>query len=148
MNQISVNEYLGLYLDKSYPQTSNLANFTAIIKEMISDLNWVGFYLYNQKELYLGPFQGKSATQLIPLGSGVCGTSAKNKEILVVDDVHQFEGHIACDDASNSEIVIPVIINDELFGVLDIDSPSLNRFDQATINTLKSAVDYLIQYLS
>jgi GAF domain-containing protein len=148
MNQISLNEYLGLYLDRKYHQTTNLSNFTAIVKEMIPDLNWVGFYLYNGSSLYLGPFQGKAAVQTIPMNEGVCGVSASRQETIVVDDVHQFEGHIACDDASNSEIVIPLIINQELFAVLDIDSPIKNRFDEKTVNTLKNAVDLLYQYIS
>lgn len=148
MEQISLNEYLDLYLDESYHKTSNLANFAAVVMEMIPHLNWVGFYLYNGQELYLGPFQGKAAVQTIPLGEGVCGVSAKKQETLVVDDVHQFEGHIACDDASNSEVVIPIIIKDQLFGVLDIDSPLKNRFDQATLKTLKEGLNLLIESIS
>lgn len=148
MEQISLNEYLELYLDNSYHQTTNLANFTAVIMEMVPNLNWVGFYLFSGRGLYLGPFQGKAAVQTIALGDGVCGVSAKKQETLVVDDVHQFDGHIACDDASNSEIVIPIILNKQLFGVLDIDSPLKNRFDQPTINTLNKAVNLLIGYIS
>ena len=147
MNQITVNEYLSLYLDKDYKQVTNLANFTAVIKEMIENLNWVGFYLYDGNELYLGPFQGKAAVQTIPMGEGVCGTSASSQEMIVVDDVHQYEGHIACDDASNAEIVIPIIKNKQLIGVLDIDSPVHNRFDQMTVKTIQEAVDFLFDFL-
>ncbi|MGE4571775.1 MAG: GAF domain-containing protein [Candidatus Izemoplasmatales bacterium] len=147
MAQISVNEYLGLYLDKNYQTLTNQANFVAIIKEMVPNLNWVGFYLYDGKELYLGPFQGKAAVQTIPMGEGVCGTSAEKRQTLVVDDVHAFAGHIACDDASNSEIVIPIIKNNNLIGVLDIDSPIKNRFDQETVKTLEKAVDFLFDFL-
>jgi len=148
MDQLTIEDYIGLYLDKSYSQVTNLSNFTAIIMEMVSNLNWVGFYLYNGQELYLGPFQGKAAVQTISIGEGVCGLSAEKKEMIVVDDVHQFEGHIACDDASNSEIVIPIIINDRLFGVLDIDSPVHNRFDALTAKELNDAVKLLSKYLS
>ena len=147
MNQITINEYLSLYLDKEYKQITNLANFVAIIKEMIENLNWVGIYLYDGKELYLGPFQGKAAVQTIPMGEGVCGTAAKTKEMIVVDDVHAYEGHIACDDASNAEIVIPILVNGTLLGVLDIDSPVHHRFGQETINTIQKAVDFLFDFL-
>ncbi|HKL47046.1 MAG TPA: GAF domain-containing protein, partial [Candidatus Izemoplasmatales bacterium] len=126
---------------------TNLANFVAIIKEMIENLNWVGIYLYDGKELYLGPFQGKAAVQTIPMGEGVCGTAAKTKEMIVVDDVHAYEGHIACDDASNAEIVIPILVNGTLLGVLDIDSPVHHRFGQETINTIQKAVDFLFDFL-
>ncbi len=147
MDRISVNEYLGLFLDKEYKPITNQANFVAIIKEMIPNLNWVGFYLYDGKELYLGPFQGKAAVQTIPMGEGVCGTAAKTREMIVVKDVHDFDGHIACDDASNSEIVIPIIKNNELIGVLDIDSPVVNRFDEDTVKTISKSVDFLFDFL-
>ncbi|MDA3931565.1 MAG: GAF domain-containing protein [Tenericutes bacterium] len=147
MNQISINEYLGLYLDKKYKQTTNLANFAAIIKEMVPQLNWVGFYLFDENELYLGPFQGKAAVQTIMMGDGVCGTSANKKVTIIVKDVHAYPGHIACDDASNSEIVIPIIKNNELLGVLDIDSPVINRFDKNTAETLQKSVDFLFDFL-
>lgn len=147
MNQISINEYLGLYLDKDYKQITNLANFSAVIKEMVPQLNWVGFYLYDGKELYLGPFQGKAAVQTIPIGEGVCGTAAKKRETIVVDDVHAYPGHIACDDASNAEIVIPIVKNDKLIGVLDIDSPVIKRFDKKTAETLQKSVDFLFDFL-
>lgn len=147
MDKISVNDYLSLYLDKEYKDITNMANFVAIIKEMVPHLNWVGFYLFDGNELYLGPFQGKAAVQTIPMGEGVCGISAKNQEKIVVDDVHQFEGHIACDDASNSEIVIPIVKNKKLIGVLDIDSPQHNRFDQKTVELLEESVAFLFDFL-
>lgn len=147
MDKISVNEYLSLYLDKEYKDITNMANFVAIIKEMVAHLNWVGFYLFDGHDLYLGPFQGKAAVQTIPMGEGVCGISAKTQEKIVVDDVHQFEGHIACDDASNSEIVIPIVKNNQLIGVLDIDSPQHNRFDQKTVELLDQAVAFLFDFL-
>lgn len=147
MDKISVNDYLSLYLDKEYKDITNMANFVAIIMEMVPHLNWVGFYLFDGHELYLGPFQGKAAVQTIPMGEGVCGISAKNQEKIVVDDVHQFEGHIACDDASNSEIVIPIVKNNKLIGVLDIDSPQHNRFDQETVKLLEESVSFLFDFL-
>ena len=95
----------------------------------LEGINWAGFYLFENGELVLGPFQGKPACVKIPLGKGVCGTAAENNKTLRVDDVHSFKGHIACDSASNSEIVIPINKNGALFGVLDIDSPHFARFD-------------------
>lgn len=111
----------------------NLANASALIYQTLPDLNWAGFYLTDsaQNQLVLGPFQGKTACIRIPWGKGVCGTAAKNDSVQRIDDVHQFPGHIACDSASNSEIVIPIHANEKVVGVLDIDSPSLGRFTQA-----------------
>ncbi|ADO54725.1 GAF domain-containing protein [Paenibacillus jamilae] len=108
---------------------ANLANASALLGHFLPDVNWSGFYLYDGTELVLGPFQGLPACIRIPLGRGVCGTAAAERRTLVIDDVHAFPGHIACDAASNSEIVIPLIKNDELIGVLDIDSPLKSRFD-------------------
>ncbi|MCF7924707.1 MAG: GAF domain-containing protein [Candidatus Izimaplasma sp.] len=147
MEKITIKEYLSLYLDKKYESITNMANFVAIIKEMVEGLNWVGFYLYDGEKLYLGPFQGKAAVQTIPLGEGVCGISAKKRETLVIDDVHSFEQHIACDESSNSEVVIPLIKNDMLIGVLDIDSPRHNRFDENIVKELKTALKYLFDFL-
>lgn len=107
---------------------SNLANASALLYQTLPDLNWAGFYLYQNDKLILGPFQGKTACIEIPIGKGVCGTAAQLGETVVVEDVHTFQGHIACDGASNSEIVIPLYVRGELFGVLDIDSPLLARF--------------------
>lgn len=107
-----------------------LANASAIIYDNMEDLNWAGFYIMRDSALVLGPFQGKVACINIALGKGVCGTAAGNDETLVVPDVHQFPGHIACDCASNSEIVVPIHKDGKVVGVLDIDSPSLNRFSE------------------
>ena len=109
---------------------SNLANASALLYQTLADLNWAGFYLYKNGILLLGPFQGKTACTKIPMGKGVCGTAAEKGETLVVPDVHAFPGHIACDGASNSEIVIPLYVGGHLFGVLDIDSPLLDRFSE------------------
>ena len=105
-----------------------LANISAVINGYMSDINWVGFYLTKGNELVLGPFQGLPACVRISFGKGVCGTAAKTKKTQIVDDVEKFPGHIACDSASKSEIVIPIIANGEVFGVLDVDAPILERF--------------------
>lgn len=109
---------------------ANAANLSALIYNSLDGLNWAGFYLLKQGELVLGPFQGMPACVRIPLGKGVCGTAAQRNETLIVPDVGQFPGHIACDSASRSEIVIPLMNSDRVAGVLDIDSPQLNRFDE------------------
>ena len=110
---------------------ANMANLSALLFMSLEDINWAGFYFMDtQDELVLGPFQGKPACIRIPVGKGVCGTAAMSKETQLIDDVHAFEGHIACDTASNSEIVVPIIKNGKIFAVLDIDSPSLSRFDE------------------
>ena len=107
-----------------------LSNASALIYERLTDLNWAGFYLMNKGSLLLGPFQGKVACIRIPLGKGVCGTAVAKNETILVDNVHEFPGHIACDGASNSEIVIPIHYNGEVAGVLDIDSPKFSRFSE------------------
>ena len=107
-----------------------LSNASAILYDAMPDLNWAGFYLMNKGSLLLGPFQGKVACIRIALGKGVCGTAAGNDETLVVPNVHEFPGHIACDSASNSEIVVPIHKDGKVVGVLDIDSPNLNRFSE------------------
>ena len=110
---------------------ANLANASALLWQGLEDLNWAGFYLSEGDRLVLGPFQGKPACIEIPFGKGVCGTAAAKQEAVIVEDVHEFPGHIACDSASRSEIVIPMIRNGVVFAVLDLDSPTLGRFTQA-----------------
>ena len=110
---------------------ANMANISALLFNNLEDVNWAGFYLYKEEQLVLGPFQGQPACIRIPLGKGVCGTSASTRMVQRIADVHQFEGHIACDAASNSEIVVPLVVNNALIGVLDIDSPKHARFDAA-----------------
>lgn len=107
-----------------------LANLTACINESLDNINWVGFYFLSNNELVLGPFQGKVACTHISLDRGVCGKAASTKTIQIIKNVHEFEGHIACDSASESELVIPILVNDDVVGLLDIDSPSLNRFSE------------------
>ncbi|MGI6082388.1 MAG: GAF domain-containing protein [Limnochordia bacterium] len=108
---------------------ANLANAAALLYHELTDINWAGFYLLQGKELVLGPFQGRPACVRIPLGKGVCGTAAQKRSTIVVPDVHRFPGHIACDPASRSELVVPWTSGDTLLGVLDLDSPLLARFD-------------------
>ena len=108
---------------------ANMANAAAVIWESLPDINWVGFYRNIGGELVLGPFQGRPACIRIPFGSGVCGEAAATLKVQLIDDVHAFPGHIACDSASNSEIVVPIMRDGELLGVLDIDSPKSARFD-------------------
>jgi GAF domain-containing protein len=122
---------------------ANLANASALLFAHLPQINWAGFYLLKGNELVLGPFQGKLACTRIKLGRGVCGTSASKRETLVVPDVEAFPGHIACDSASRSEIVIPLISRGELWGVLDIDSPILNRFTEADRVGLEMFVNVL-----
>ena len=117
-----------------------LANASALIYAAMADLNWCGFYLADGETLYLGPFQGKVACTEIPFGKGVCGTSAVQDETVLVYDVHDFSGHIACDSASNSEIVVPVHKNGKFYGVLDIDSPKTGRFSEEDQRGLQEVV--------
>ena len=124
---------------------ANCANISSLIFNSIEDLNWAGFYLYKDDQLILGPFQGLTATTKIEIGKGVCGRSAKDKVTYVVSDVHNFPGHIACDLASNSEIVIPLIKNEKLIGVLDIDSPKLDRFSNEDKTNLEKLVTILLK---
>ena len=112
-------------------EISKLANASAFLYNSLDDVSWVGFYLFDKDYLYLGPFQGKVACTSIPVGKGVCGTAAAKKETILVKNVHEFPGHIACDSESNSEIVIPIYKNKDLYMVLDIDSKSLNRFNES-----------------
>ncbi|HEV2827014.1 MAG TPA: GAF domain-containing protein [Pyrinomonadaceae bacterium] len=108
---------------------ANAANFSSLLYHSLPDVNWAGLYLLKGDELVLGPFQGKPACVRIAIGKGVCGTAAEQRQTLLIDNVHEFPGHIACDNASNSEIVVPLVIREQLIGVLDLDSPSVARFD-------------------
>jgi len=124
---------------------ANAANMSALLYETLPNLNWAGFYLMRQGELVLGPFQGRVACVRIALGRGVCGTAAQRRDTVIVPDVHDFPGHIACDSASRSEIVVPLIQRGELLGVLDLDSPLLSRFDQEDAVGLNAAVEVLLR---
>jgi L-methionine (R)-S-oxide reductase len=123
---------------------ANLANTAALLWWTLPDINWVGFYLYRNGELVLGSFQGKPACVRIPIGRGVCGTAAARRQSVVVPDVDAFPGHIACDSASRSEIVIPMLLGDRLLGVLDVDAPVLERFEETDRQGLEALVQILI----
>jgi L-methionine (R)-S-oxide reductase len=124
---------------------ANAANMCAVLYHGLPKLNWVGFYFLQDGELVLGPFQGKVACVRIALGRGVCGTAAQRRETVVVPDVHAFPGHIACDAASRSEIVVPLLQNGRLLGVLDVDSPELARFDLEDRDGLNASCSLLLE---
>jgi L-methionine (R)-S-oxide reductase len=125
--------------------TANAANTSALIFDALPDINWAGFYFLKGGELVVGPFQGKPACVRIALGKGVCGTAAAERRTIVVRDVEEFPGHIACDAASRSEIVVPLITGGRLVGVLDIDSPSLARFDEADARGLERLAEIFVR---
>ena len=124
---------------------ANAANFSSLIFHSLPDLNWAGFYFVKDNELLLGPFQGQPACVRIALGKGVCGTAAAEGVTTIVPNVHEFPGHIACDSASNSEIVVPLVKGERLIGVLDLDSPLFGRFDNEDDQGLNRLVSVLIQ---
>jgi len=131
-------------LTENVPHTvANLANTSAAIWQEMDKINWVGFYLMEAGKLVLGPFQGKPACIEIPVGKGVCGTAVKEEKTVLVEDVHAFPGHIACDSASNSEIVVPIFKHGKIYGVLDIDSPYFARFTQEDQLGLEALVKVL-----
>ena len=134
----------GLFADER-DGLANAANTAAVLYHGLPDLNWAGFYLLRAGELVLGPFQGRVACVRIALGSGVCGTAAQRRDVVVVPDVHAFPGHIACDANSRSEIVLPLVQHGRLLGVLDLDSPSLDRFDEEDRMGLSAIVDLLLE---
>ena len=136
------------YIKNDEPLISNLSNFVSLVEYYIDYVNWVGVYLNEYETLYVGPFQGKPACSKIEKGRGVCGTAFETKKTVRVDDVNLFEGHIACDDASASEIVIPIIKDNTFIGVLDIDSPSKGRFKDMDQTYLEKAVSLFIDSLS
>jgi len=128
MDYTILTEQLRAITDGVKNNVTNMANASALLFDSLSDINWAGFYTAKSDLLELGPFQGKVACTLIPKGKGVCGTAFEREETIVVDNVHEFSGHIACDSASNSEIVIPLFAGGKVFGVLDIDSTLFGRF--------------------
>ncbi len=134
---------LSALLEGETDALANLANASGLLAQALDRVNWSGFYLLRGEELVLGPFQGKPACVRIPLGKGVCGTAAQARETLIVPDVHAFAGHIACDEDSRSEIVVPILQNGVLRGVLDVDSPEKNRFDAEDRTGLEAFVEAL-----
>lgn len=135
-------------LNHNEPLISNFANVTAALKEAFDKISWVGFYFLKDNTLFIGPFQGKTACTAIQMGKGVCGTSAKNKETIVVEDVDKFPGHIACDANSKSEIVVPLIKNEKVIGVLDIDSHEYAAFGQIDKKYLEKLLQIITGKLS
>ena len=129
------------------PLISNLANVTAALKEAFNKISWAGFYLLKEKKLFLGPFQGKVACTIIDIGKGVCGSSAASQNTIIVDDVGKFPGHIACDSGSRSEIVIPLMKGDTIFGVLDLDSYELSSFSETDKKYLELLCDLITKKL-
>ena len=142
-----LGKQLNALLEGEKNQIANLSNASALLNQFLDRINWVGFYLMENGELVLGPFQGLPACVRIPVGRGVCGTTVAKKETMVVADVHAFPGHIACDAASQSEIVIPLIKNGEVIGVLDIDSPEKNRFSSEDQAGLENIVQILMKHI-
>ncbi|MBL4951938.1 GAF domain-containing protein [Neobacillus sp. YIM B02564] len=147
-NYQMVKKQLHALIHDEKNQIANLSNAAALLNQFLDRINWVGFYLMDtNNELVLGPFQGLPACVRIPVGKGVCGTAALKKETVRIADVSQFPGHIACDSTSQSEIVIPLLKGEHLIGVLDIDSPELNRFDELDQEKLEEFVSVLIKFI-
>ncbi|WP_068674721.1 GAF domain-containing protein [Oceanobacillus sp. Castelsardo] len=145
--ELTIKQLEALMKDES-DNIANLSNASALLNQFLTDINWVGFYIWKGQELVLGPFQGLPACVRIAFGKGVCGTAVEERKTQRVADVLAFPGHIACDSASRSEIVIPIIKNDQVFGVLDIDSPNTNRFDETDQIYLEKFVKVLEKYLN
>lgn len=144
---LMMNEDLDNLLEVDHFEISILANASALMKQRINDLNWVGFYILKDDNLYLGPFQGKVACNVIRVGYGVCGKSVETRQTILVENVHEFPGHIACDEDTNSEIVIPIFIDDEIYGVLDLDSKKFKRFSKIDQRFLEQTAVIISKHL-
>ncbi|MGH2319491.1 GAF domain-containing protein [Planococcus sp. SE5232] len=142
-----LSKQLQALLEGENNSIANLSNASALLNQFLERTNWVGFYLMEDGELVLGPFQGLPACVRIPFGKGVCGTAVSDKKTILVDDVQSFPGHIACDAASRSEIVIPLMKEDQVIGVLDIDSPELSRFTEEDRQGLELFAEVLAKHL-
>ncbi|AQQ52795.1 GAF domain-containing protein [Planococcus lenghuensis] len=138
---------LDALLEGETNRVANLSNASALLNQFLETVNWVGFYVMEEGELVLGPFQGMPACVRIQVGKGVCGTAAADRKTIVVEDVHAFPGHIACDAASQSEIVVPLIKEDTVIGVLDIDSPVKNRFSDEDRAGIEKFAETLLKHL-
>lgn len=147
MDYGAIAEMLSALTENVPYETANLANASALLFQELPDLNWAGFYKMADGKLVLGPFQGRPACIVIPVGRGVCGTAVKENKTMLVPDVHAFPGHIACDCESNSEIVVPIRKSGKIWGVLDIDSPKLNRFSKQDQAGLEEFVKILEKIL-
>ena len=143
-----LNTHLKVILENEPNAIANLANASALLNNFLDDINWVGFYILENNELVLGPFQGLPACVRIPVGKGVCGTAVSESEIQVVDNIHEFPGHIACDENSRSEVVIPLYIDNRIYGVLDIDSPIYNRFSIEEASELSEFANILCKHIN
>ena len=139
---MDMTEHIISVSDPALPLYSNLANISAVLNTM-EDINWCGFYIAQGETLYVGPFQGEPACTRIPFGKGVCGTAAERKAAVIVPDVREFPGHIACSALSASEIVVPIMRDGRVLGVIDIDSPSLDRFDESDRAELERAAEFI-----
>ena len=142
-----IHEQMKLICDETSDKTAVFANASALLMLELSEVNWAGFYLLKDEKLVLGPFQGKPAVAEIEIGAGVCGTAAQTRETQIVEDVHTCCNHIACDFATNSEIVVPIFVNGELYGVIDVDSPVNSRFDREDSKGLEEAAKILSDFL-
>ena len=143
-----IHEQMKLICEETSDETAVLANVSALLMLELSEVNWAGFYILKNGKLILGPFQGKPAVAEIEIGAGVCGTAAQARETQIVEDVHTCCNHIACDFATNSEIVVPIFVNGELYGVIDIDSPVNARFDNEDAKGLETVVNILSDYIT
>lgn len=143
MNYSIIKKQASLLVESTNNLISDLSNISALLFNSLEDVSWAGFYIYSNGKLLLGPFMGKPACTQIEVGKGVCGTAFVNKETVLVKNVHEFSGHIACDSASNSEIVVPIFVNNKVVGVLDLDSTSLNRFTEEDKNGLEEIAEVI-----
>ncbi|MFJ5768291.1 GAF domain-containing protein [Psychrobacillus sp. NPDC093180] len=146
-NYTMLSKQLDALLTGETNAIANFSNASALLNQFFDQINWVGFYLMEDGELVLGPFQGLPACVRIPVGRGVCGTAAQKLETIIVPDVHVFPGHIACDAASQSEIVVPIVKDGVLVGVLDIDSPIKERFSEQDATGLEQFVQVLVKHI-
>jgi len=144
MNYSLLEKQLKSLIEPEKDMIANMANMSALIFQEMENINWVGFYLKKGNELVLGPFQGKAACVRISWGKGVCGTAAQRQESIVVQNVHEFPGHIACDSASNSELVVPIIHQKKVKAVFDLDSPIIGRFSEEDKQAMERLVDIFI----
>lgn len=144
--KLLANQAIAL-LENEQDLIANTANISALLYELIEDINWIGFYFVKNNKLVLGPFQGKVACTKIEIGKGVCGTCVQTKQTQCINDVHAFPGHIACDSASNAELVIPLVFNGEVKGVLDIDSTRFSRFTEEDQIGLENLVSVIMPFL-
>ena len=147
MKKHDLLEAAKLLLEEQPNELAVLSNASAFIHDTIDQLNWAGFYLWDGKQLTVGPFQGRVACSIIPLGKGVCGEAALNKQTLVIKDVHNHENHIACDANSRSEVVVPIFIKNRLYGVLDIDAPIVDRFNDELVDFFEHFVELLVKVI-